>query len=266
MRDRVITPSEAAAEEQRERIIQQNAVWLGGIFEIGGTISLTTHKNNGKDKPSTFVQTQISLNDDNLDGLEKLKAIVGGNVYAATQDSWQWRIQGKKAYPIIQAIKPYVPSRQETIAGIELLQEADMSQRGEIAAELRGLNRFSLVVPDDYADLCEDPVFLAGLLDSRGTIKQRLKGRSLETELRVQSQNTALLEACQELLGGTLAIIEAGQIRMTRGQEYTVNRPDGVWKIYGSNAARILERVEPLSILRQELISTSLAAFKAHYT
>lgn len=254
MKDRKITPSEATVQEQREHETRSRAAWLGGLFETGGVMSITLSTQRTPTQTYHYAIPSLGMSDNHGDRLETLKGLFGGSVYTTKKDtnSFLWKLEGPRAAIMASIIKPYAPSRQEIIAAMELWQEATAEERRELAAEMKGQNRFSGISLSDYHTLLDNPEFVAGVLDGRGYLTSSV-GRNdrINPSFQISTKNRTLIEALVDKFGGKL-IAESYPRILTRGKEEYIKSPSLRWEIWGPKAGNLINSVGKSLVFKHE--------------
>ena len=199
-----------------------NRMWLAGIFEIGGYMALFVHHKNDKGRVYTYGEATITINDNDLETMNKLQVIIGGTVIGEKKsNSCRLRI-GRSELPLIaEAIEPYSPSRTEFTSLAKDWNDINTDERIERAQEFisKSLDeRRQVDNPDCYKDLVKDPKFLAGVLDARGrfaVIERKGQKSYICPRIVVYSKNRQLLETLKGTYGGSINYSITGSTEKT---------------------------------------------------
>lgn len=227
------------SQEAREFTISHDPQWLGGVFEVGGTVSFEIEERLQRGK--TYTRPTLGLND-KMRGLGMtLRGIHGGNW---DEKSGKWIIKSKKAAELILSMEKFAPSRRDTIAAVELWSAAaDLHEKEEIVRLYREMPGVD-VDADAYENLVRSPRFLAGVIDNRGTLYQS------RNDLRVSSANKTLLDALEARYGGTVSKEDvSGEVKMIYGQEYVLKKDGYIWYLTPNAKDNVVDIVTPYSLL-----------------
>jgi hypothetical protein len=189
--------------------LEQYGPWLGGLFEVGGSVGFSTflQKNN-----SFCSLPNMSFADNHQPAVQRLANFLGGKVYVKGK-RWEWTVQGKRGrVPLIaEMMQNYSPRRREVLLGIHNWVQAEADERVQIARDLKGYNGVKNISSDEYDDLIKIPKFVAGLFDSRaithfyGYSRKKYPERIDHTEFTLISSSTKLLlDKLQQEYGGTV--------------------------------------------------------------
>lgn len=243
------------SKEPREANIGSHASWLGGVFESGGSIYFDVHNLTREEKKYHYAYPTLRIGNNDQRKGEMLKDFFGGSV-TKTKDknSWHWGIKGTKASKLLFAMEEYSPSRRRIIEAVdEWTNTSSPQERVEIAKQFTEGHDINPVTVEDYKRLVDDPKFVAGVIDNRGAVYHREAGFSADKsyghvypELRVQTQNRALLKALIERFGGTIIqIAQAGSTRKSYGQDKIVQSDILYWGLGARDLQNLLPIIRP---------------------
>lgn len=205
--------------------IEQRGAWLGGLFEVGGSLGLFTNYLRRRTYQSFPF---ISLADSYEGVIDKLVQRFGGKKYQHGPGKWQWIARGTKGRVLLlaNAMMPFAPSRTEMIIGIQNWEQADLEERVQIAKDLKGYDRVKTLQVDTYDDLVKRPAFVAGVFDGRAapySMRHRdevvPEGFWVSEQVNIYSENRPLLEALRTDYGG--AVIESPHYHWQIGKRDT---------------------------------------------
>lgn len=224
------TTDQTAALEAKEQNAVRFAPFLGGFFSTGGRMGFNIENQKKRLKGSgevqyTYAYPIISYNDNRKTKIERLRNLFGGRTLPPEGESHRWYIKSEEAVELAISMKDYSPSRAETIAGFENWVHAeDLADRVTIAREVNQAIRTKQmrVHKGAYNDLVENPLFLAGVFESRGFLYNRSKGdHALEPVIEINSENVQLLEAIKERYGGGISVATENSRCLTIGRAAT---------------------------------------------
>jgi len=212
----------------------QLAPFLGGLFSAGGMMTLKVEtgvkrnilKSTGEERlyPYTRVIPIITYSDNRSNKIERLKKIFGGKtVPHSSRNSRRWYLKDYKAVNLAALMQDFLPSRsQATEAFQEWAETKDNQVRMAIAHQLNESTQGkSVTVPKEiYKDLIENPLFLAGVFESRGLIHSR-QGENKGIFIVINSENQGLLEAITDKYGGGITDVTEISRTLTIGREAT---------------------------------------------
>ncbi len=230
--------------ESHELLQPCNPAWLAGIFEVGGAIYFEIRSTRKESGVYTYSYPFLKLTDKDPNKMQRFQRIVGGrvNVNKRTGSS-NWYIMGKSAVDLTTNMSSHAPSRRAIIEAFENWEVADKVERIGIAQEMMTHNRIDIVEQGDYEDLVRDPDFLAGVIDSRGSIymcelvnasKNPLR-RGLYgwvfPKLNIHSTNIFLLEALKNEYGGYVGVAyRRGEEVKKFNREYVSENTSAQWQ------------------------------------
>lgn len=97
---------------------------------------------------------------------------------------------------------------------------------------MKGHDRFQYGSIEEYQKLVEDPAFLAGILDYRGTVNSD-RGRE---RVAVRSKHRNLLLALKARYGGSVRIDTKAGVRVIIGERtFETKNDDYVWHLSGGS-------------------------------
>lgn len=241
-------------QELREEQIQRRALWLAGLFEAGGGMSITTHtfKDTPKRRAYTSTYPVISFTDNDEQRVRTLQELFGGIVSKThwQPNSWKWAIQWRKAQVLANQLHPYTPSRHEFMSVMQQWDGMTLEERLQTAAELKEEPRFiKRTVPSvsAYEGLIKHPEFVAGTIDSRGSIYVGKKTRRVlpvkeYPVISTTTFNTSLLQALWQAYGGKMDLYRSER---TGENMY--------WTIARDPARKLYAWIQPYLVLRAQL-------------
>lgn len=230
------TPS---SREQRENIPLTSIRWLAGALEAGGTIGFAIQRSRGY----TYGVPFIALHEPNESFVGLLKTEFGGS-NRPQRNSWEWRLSGPKVAELAAAMEPYVVSRKEMVMAMQNWMQADTADRVQIAKDMKGYDRYQDGSQEEYEALVKDPLFVAGVLDNRGSIYSSSENGYATPRIDVYSKNQPLLSALKERYGGKVYVkTEAGIIITIMQRAFEVKKDSYVWTISHARARALIESV-----------------------
>lgn len=152
------------------------AQWLGGIFEIGGTISFNRQTRIVGEEKQEIATPFLQLANSNQRTLEIIKQILHLNAItiqsSRDEGSKKFRVVSTKAVKLGSVIKPYSASREIVLEYFEWWKNASTTQeRFQAGSAFLNLTDKDAIVPvETYRELLQYPAFVAGLLDLRANI------------------------------------------------------------------------------------------------
>lgn len=227
-----------ANSESHESLQSYSPAWLAAIFEVASSIDFHTIRPMQKSGIRTYSYPLLTITDSDPDKMQKFQGIVGGRVYVnIKRGSNQWYIMGQPAVDIAIDMAPHAPSRTKIIEAFVNWENAgSMEEKVEIAQEMKSHNRTD-VKEEDYENLVRDPDFLAGVIDSRGSIfmSEHISPRGtsygwVNPQLDINSTNIALLKALRnEYDGHTHINYEKGETIEVSSREYVAKKTSARW-------------------------------------
>lgn len=199
-------PANPAVSEPGEALPVDHRAWLGGVFDVGGTMGFTIVKYKGK----RYGYPEISYHDNNeqrvatvLEALKELSHEPHSWRYRKKrgQEAWVFKITGTALPPIISEFEPYMPSRKIVTEAFADWETSSLEARVEMAQQL-GLWTRSEVDVEFYRELMHNPHFLAGIVDSRGGWAPH--SDSTTGRFYLTSINRSLLTALRGEFGGSI--------------------------------------------------------------
>jgi hypothetical protein len=205
--------------EFREVDKTQFAPFLGGLFSAGGMIDFKisndinrqVSKSTGKVSlfPYTRIRPIISYSDNRRDKINRFQAMFGGHVIPhSSRDSYRLEFRDHEAVELVTLMQDFLPSRELEVKALQAWADTtDTQARMAIALQLKesaGRRSKPLILSKDiYKDLVNNPLFLAGVFESRGFIFIK-DGEQKGIFIRINSENDGLLRAIQEKYGGAI--------------------------------------------------------------
>ena len=179
-----------------------------GYFEAGGSLGFSTHRFSKKGKTYIYAYPFIQTTDQDHSVALTFKEMFGGTASSHIHDSLQWRADRMRAYVIASAFTTFAPSRREFMDALSSWINADAEERIQIAEQIKGRDRVGTVTESIYDPLVIKPEFLAGAIDSRGTIlsQQNSEKKQRYARLNVNSSNRPLLDRMRQYYGGYIAV------------------------------------------------------------
>ena len=237
-----ITGDRRVSQERHEIDPTTSARWFAGALEAGGSVGfgIQTRKNGHRAAYPflTFRESKEIFN-------ESLLKRFGGGVYRRGRNSLEWRITGYKAAEIVADMEPYVVSRKEVTAMKNWLN-ADTAERVQTAEEMKGYDRYQDGSVDEYERLMRDPMFVAGVLDYKGTIYGHHDKQYIYPRVTIRSKNRNLLSALQSHYGGEVSIaLEAGTESAIGDYTFQTKKDSYEWTSIGAGARELIRSVLP---------------------
>ncbi len=207
--------------------------WLGGLFEVGGSLGFVMGFSGRKGKYYEKAYPIVTIGENRQDKLNKLLGILGGNFHSREQgnNSIVWYLQGIRAVWLAQHMEQYALSHQEMITAFSNWENAEtMEEKANIARLVRVQKETVVLTFNNYLPLVRKPEFLAGVLDNRGTIPAFTGDYP---RLQVKSTNRPLLEALQFVYGGSCEqYLDQGEVRVIKGVECVLKKDSFRWVKY----------------------------------
>lgn len=229
---------------RKEYVVSEADIrYLAGALAVGGSILFRPSIRRGKTSTS---YPYVGFQDTNEKFVDKLVEIYAGTK-TSHRKSYLFNLTGYRAAELIVRTEPYVAvsRKRYTIAAKNWL-DADGAKRLEIAETMKGYNRYEGGSKEEYETLVADPAFVAGIVDSRGFIsilKSQDHGYPL---IRIISKNRHLLDALQELYGGTIGIsVEVGTKINIGDRSSEVNEESYELKLGNENARKLISKTKP---------------------
>lgn len=188
-----ISPIDGRLWEKKETI-RPSDQWASGFLEVGGAFYFDTQFKNG----NPIVVPVISYTDNDLSRVYKLQQALGGTV---NEGSSKWSIRNLEAVSLAERIRPFAPARQHQIDNFSLAADLSHLERVELAEQHSRSSRFIDVPVDEYYCLINDPNFLAGIYDSRGSLASTSDN---EPVIYISTQNKSVLDAIKSEFGGSV--------------------------------------------------------------
>lgn len=150
----------------------------------------------------------------------------GGRTLAEKNvNSYRWYIKSEDAVELAVFIQDYSPSRAEAIAAFQnWINTEDLAERVVIAREFNEAARTeqTSALKEKYKDLVKNPLFVAGIFESRGLLFSRKRGdQTLDPVIIINSENVQLLEAIKEKYGGGISLATDNSRTLSIGREAT---------------------------------------------
>lgn len=207
-----IRPANPAITEPGEATPLDHRPWLGGVFEIGGSVFFhILRKSYGagiycypslhyRDDKEARVSTITSSFRELLDPSVKL-----GYTKVKGKDHWRFQTTGSHVPPLVRSFAEYMPSRAIMVNAFQEWEQVDMARRAEIGQSMSGRTRSDVTV-EQYRALLQNPNFLAGVIDCRGGwLPHPSEERDYISPLWIiTSTNKSLLDALQIEFGGNV--------------------------------------------------------------
>lgn len=212
----------------------------------------------------------------------------GGNVHGPykskknRKDRFLWKCSTKEAIKLIKQIQPHlVIKQQQANLALEAWEDTfkwDYSRRGreipKYAIDKREnyyqkmvfLNKIKKKVDNENCnyDECknndenisnEAPLYyLAGIIDSEGTIKITKQGRYHQMGLIVSNTSEELIDYLRENYGGRTSGPYKSKIEG--------NRDIFIWQCNGKDAIKLIKKIEPYLIVKQKQAELAIGAYK----
>lgn len=223
--------------ERREDDTTISSRWFAGAYEAGGVIAFSIQRRkNGHVSAYPY----MAFREPNEPFITLLQDEYGG-AKMHVGNSWEWRLSGYKAAEIVVDMEPYTVSRREMILAMRNWLESDTAERVQIAQEMKGHNRYQDGSVEDYGRLVADPIFVAGVLDNRGTIYPSTDKEYAYPRVEVRSKNRNLLDALKGLYGGLIdTVVETGTVRVVAGRNVETKRDSFAWTTTNIKARELI--------------------------
>jgi hypothetical protein len=239
--------------------------WLAGIFEAGGSMGISAHSLKRYGKISRFSGLFSEIKNSDWKEISEFHHVVGGREPKPKDDiTWRWRTGATGSLQIGAAIYPFAPSRREIIKAFDEWALVTTPDKLEIAKRMKGNNRFKNVSATDYLDLVEDPEFLAGVIDMRGSPHTYLN--SAEGSLTLFPRITVcakrpLLEALKEVYGGYIIVRSPNDSpRNIKEASFIAQGERLAWHTSPVPTRKIVQITHPHIVMTKEAIADLLKA------
>ena len=243
--------------EFKDYPVQYFPAWLGGMFEIAGSMGFSIRLDKRK---YIYADPTIAIVDNDLDRIKRLEEVAGGNIYARKSErSYQWVAKREHAVRLAELMKNYALSRQETIDAFINWGMTDSSEeRVEIAKTSRSVEREYPDLPV-YMNLVANLDFLGGIIDARGTIAAHEQYSPEDASgyilpgLHISSTNRPLVEALFLIYGGRVRVASSkGEEVEILGNKFTFTRESLQWNLQKSDPLlHVISIVRPHLHLRE---------------
>jgi hypothetical protein len=233
-----------------ERKAIESAAWLGGYFEAGGTLSFTVVSRKTRHGRSNdgYPFLTVSENDESI--IKWFKERFGGKTHQAGQSA-AWEVTKTKAYIIASSFADFAPSRKEAMAALSNWINSEGEERVQIARAMKGYDRLADAKKQEYLPLVRKSDFLAGVIDSRGTLlpirSNEGAGKASYDYLRVNTVNRPLLDALKEEYGGHIVTaLHAGSNWVNpKGLTGISHRDTYYWGLPYSKTGELIDFMKP---------------------
>ncbi len=202
---------ESQRRKEFKEIPEDAAKFLAGIFEMGGSMSMSSRKQTkytaeGKPHEIKWVGSIIQYQESSEEKVSALVNKYGGTKHKhGSENSWLWTARGPLARHLLNAIEPYAPNRKEEIKAFQALYKSQFYEEKEnIAKALSRYNHTAKSYPDisAYKELVKDSAFIAGVFHARANLYDYTNPL-----LILLSENVTLISALQNTYGGSLVPI-----------------------------------------------------------
>lgn len=240
--------------ESIEKPTLNTNTWLGAGLEVGGGIFFDVSNVKSGGKIYTYSYPLVTIGNSDPNKAHLLKDTFGGYVVKRSdKNSWYWTLKGAKVVDLLSDAKTSAPSRRDIINAMESWAEVgSREEKLEIAREFQADQIRTPVLEEHYDMLLEDPNFIAGVIENRGSVYQYeryfpTKGvGNVSSGLEIQSVNKELLAAFNRKFGGKLYIVKnEGQVKSIKGEQFTLQNDSVVLKIGEKEMKRIMHLVQP---------------------
>lgn len=240
--------------ENAETPLVNKKTWLGAGLEVGGAIFFDISDVKSGEKTLTYAYPLVTIGHNDIKKAKILQDAFGGFVTKRSdKNSWYWTIKGANAAKLLSDLKPSTPSRQEVIEVMESWSQAgSREERLGIAHEFQPEQMKKPVTPERYEKLLEDPNFVAGVIENRGSVYQHEryfadKGvGNVTSGLEIHSTNKELLLAFSRKFGGKLYVVKsAGEVQNIKGDQVTLQNDSVVLKLGQDDMSKIIPIVQP---------------------
>lgn len=254
--------TEAIADNLVNQEAESRAYWLGGFFEVGGSIGVDLAKDRRSGSKIPYAAPFMKFSDNSEERADTFIETFGGNKYRY-RNSWMVFMHGFKAVSLTNTLSSFAPSRRELADVFKRWKYLSAEERYQHAKVLKGYRRrkISEMTKDDYIELIGNPEFVAGVVDNRGIL--RIPKNRLSPIIRVPSMNVPLLEALKIQYGGTLRFDDGRKEARSiffRGLEPNRVPPSRYWEMYERDTVELITSIKPHLLLRNREVERLLAA------
>lgn len=223
-------------EERQEIDPTASARWFAGALEPGGTLAFgIQRRKTGHVAAYPFIEFRES----NEQFIDLMQAEYEGS-RMRIGNSLSWRLNGYKAAEIAADLEPYAVSRREMVVAVQNWLQADTPERVEIAESMKGRDRLQDVSKEDYGRIVGDAIFMAGVIDNKGTIYPNSDGEHTTARIEVRSRNRPLLDAIQERFGGSITIVTEAGTPVGIMPNYVTKRDSYAWSAASAEARQLI--------------------------
>lgn len=237
----------------KEQFLRTKALYLAGIFEAGGGISLSVGTFSTKDGSghNHSARAAIYFNDENSEAIKSIAGMFGGSASPIKEDrpKNRWVVSDtEKILPILEQIYPYALSRRKEIKIFQNCMGANPDGgKLRFAEDFVRYVRQEKQYPDKeaYGKLLDEPAFLAGVYDARGHFYPTPSSDTFSC-VQIGSLNRPLILAMREKFGGSTVTIaekkEHERLTLTRVDGYRFLHKIGPYR--GTQLYKLQTRME----------------------
>lgn len=248
------------AGEIADSQLEQYAPWLGGFFEIGGSMGISRGvKKSLSSSGEILLYPQmtpfIKFIEKDKARVATFKNLFGGSIYPY-HNSWLLLIRNERAVLLTSIMSPYAPSRLPFTRAILGWDHHSLEEKEQIAKNTKGYHKNVHLTEDDYNDLVRNPKFLAGLIDNRG-----IPNDHDYPNLSVPSRNRPLLDSLYGIFRGHIEIDR----RLENESKFfniPADRLNGTvsWQLGKAETKKIFAATRPYHLLQSEKVDGFLDA------
>ncbi len=232
-----VNPEVISSPEPQERDENVMSRWLAGALEVGGTMAFAIQRSK---KGYVRAYPFISFSDSNQQFIQYLKITLRGGSIPPSRP-WGWRLSGYKAAHLISSMEPHAVSRHEMVLAVQNWLNSETAERVQTAEEMKGYDRSKDTSVESYSKLVQDPAFVAGAIDNRGSIYPVHDKHYVVLCVSIYSKNHSLLLALKEFFGGSLRISShEGEEKKIRDRDIKTKKNSYMWRVDASTARKVI--------------------------
>ncbi len=221
---------------------QSTAAWFAGALEVGAIAQIAVAQYTDKRGIlRTKTQPSVDIYLRHYPALQKLHGAYGGMLKPR-----YWAKGGKVAAEVVASTLPFAVARREyALAMQNWLNAEDVEEQIRIARSIQGLEWQKMGQPEKYAQLVENPAFIAGILDKRGSLYMTPARNYQTLDIYVGTKNLAILQALQAKYGGAEPRIQDPAGSVSKHLDFETLEDSYGWGITGIAAINLVRFSQP---------------------